>query len=125
MPAEGTPVVVWAGINGFQELDYDVENSLILVNNFEAAAVGGGAITNALTGGDTLADSYVYASKPAFFGALAWPPIGPATTLDSVADYEIIPAGYRFANDAAPPPSSTAVSVSGNASVGGTLSIGN
>lgn len=45
-------------------------------------------------------NSYVYASKPAFFGDLVWPPIN-ASSPGSLTD-EAIPAGYRYVHGSDP-----------------------
>ena len=121
LPVDATNVEVWVGQSLFQELDQDVEASFIQASNYMSDAAGTGAITDSISP-DTLPNSLAYTAKPAWFGSLTWPPVNPSSPTFS---YEIIPAGYRYINDAAPPPSSTAVTVSGNASVGGTLSIGN
>ena len=49
---------------------------------------------------DTIPASYYYASKPAYFGNLPWPPIdGPTKTYGE----QVIPAGYRYAYGTNPP----------------------
>lgn len=71
-------------------------------------------------------DSYVYASKPAYFGSLAWPPYDPATPRSSkTEDIEAIPAGYRFLNGVDPPASggSAGSSVVGKVTVSGKVTI--
>ena len=118
-PAAGTAVVIYAGSNGFQEQDLDTEATTIKVHNYMSSLTTG-AVADSTA--DTLPASLAYTAKPAWFGSLTWPPVNPDSPTFSV---EIIPAGYRYINDASPPPSSTAVTVSGNATVGGTLSIGN
>jgi hypothetical protein len=47
-------------------------------------------------------DSYFLASKPEWFGSLAWPPVDPAAPVTD--DPTIIPAGYRYVNGTDPPP---------------------
>ena len=46
------------------------------------------------TNGYTVANSYIYASKPAFFGNLLWPPISPTNVAYSKSVTNL-PAGYR------------------------------
>jgi hypothetical protein len=46
-------------------------------------------------------DSYLYASKPAFFASLVWPPYDPAKP--SQGTIQSIPAGYRLVNGVDPP----------------------
>jgi hypothetical protein len=50
----------------------------------------------------TLPDSLYLASKPAYFGALTWPPVDPANPVYSSSRTNI-PAGYRFINGTNPP----------------------
>lgn len=52
-------------------------------------------------GADTISTSYIYSSKPSWFGSLTWPAYDPLTSPAS-ADGLDIPAGYRFANGAWP-----------------------
>jgi hypothetical protein len=44
----------------------------------------------------TFRNSYLYTSKPAYFGTLAWPPIDPQNPVTD--DPTIIPAGWRYVN---------------------------
>jgi hypothetical protein len=70
-------------------------------------------------GGDTLATSYAYASKPSWFGNLPWPPCDPTNPTQS-NDPENYPAGYRAINGEDPPSESAAVSsVRGGGSISG------
>jgi len=55
----------------------------------------------ALSSGLTLASSYLYTSKPSWFGSLPWPPIDPANYAQS-NNFRNIPAGYRAANGTDP-----------------------
>lgn len=96
MPAVSTVVTFWTGTHGYQELDLAVEGTMILDHNFRATAEGDGEIENPLTGGDTLPESHIHSSKPAFFGDLDWPALGPDIPLTSLADYGRIPAGVRW-----------------------------
>lgn len=53
-------------------------------------------------GTDTQAASYLYSSRPAWFGGLAWPPVDPKNPATAIPAN--LPAGYRFVNGTAPPP---------------------
>jgi hypothetical protein len=64
------------------------------VNNAVPAA-------EALASGATLATSYIYASKPSWFGSLPWPPITPTNFAQS-NNPQSIPAGYRAATGTDP-----------------------
>ena len=123
LPASGT-ALSWVSIfGGYNELDGGVDYTLTRAENFLALSAGGGSLENATA--DVLPNSLAYTSKPAFFGALAWPPVEPNSPTYSV---EIIPAGYRFVNDVAPDPDpapSGPTITTGALSIGGTLSIGN
>lgn len=48
---------------------------------------------------EPLPDSYFLAERPAFFGALAWPPVRPEAPS---SDPTILPAGYRYVNGVDP-----------------------
>ena len=125
LPVDATNVEVWVGQSLFQELDQDVEASFIQASNYMSDAAGTGAITDSISP-DTLPNSLAYTAKPAWFGSLTWPPVNPSSPTFS---YEIIPAGYRYINDAAPDPdpspSGAIINVSGTVTIGGTLSLGN
>ena len=58
-------------------------------------------------GVSTLPASFFRTCKPGWFGDRQWPPIDPGTDPAAV-DLTVIPAGYRFANGAAPPGASAA-----------------
>ncbi len=49
-----------------------------------------------------LPESYYLRARPAFFGALAWPPVDPSRP--GTGDPTIIPAGYRAIHGVDPPP---------------------
>lgn len=55
-------------------------------------------------GSNTMLDSYVYGSKPEWFGDRPWPPFGPTTAYTNVLGYTNIPAGYRSHFGEWPPP---------------------
>ena len=121
LPVASTTFTIYTGSSGFQERDLDCEASAFKTHNYHAIAAGTGAVQNSTA--DTIPDSLAYSAKPAWFGALTWPPVNADSPTFSL---EIIPAGYRYINDAAPPePSGPTISVSGNVTIGGTLSIGN
>lgn len=98
LPAEGTPIDIWPGFDGFQEFDYDVDGTLLKKSNYY---FGTSEIPSAESiGSDTLKNSYFRSSKPSYFGALDWPPFDP-TNPASGADNRI-PAQQRFSSPAAP-----------------------
>lgn len=122
MPAEGTAVEVYTGQARYQELDLDVQASFSEVHQYISSATGTGVIENSTA--SVLPNSLIYPAKPAWFGALTWPPVNPDSMTFSLA---IIPAGYRYVNAAAPPtptPGGPTITT-GSLSIGGTLSIGN
>lgn len=88
------------GAGGFQELDKDVFNTLILLSNWntEDGAVPAG---EALDPEDVLPNSLFRSSRPDFFGAFTWPPFTPSTA--TVGSYSNlvparIPAQQAFLN---------------------------
>jgi hypothetical protein len=88
----GTIVQLWLGPNGYMELDEAVAYTTALVgNNY---SMHGGTIPSAeALGSTTLPESLCYAAKPAYFGALTWPPFDPTTP---VRDVTRVPAGKRY-----------------------------
>ena len=87
-----------AGPSGYQEMDDDVVATTTYKGNWngvDSAIRAGEAL-----GSDTVSNSYAHASKPSWFGSLAWPPYDATTytftTLN--ADAVKIPAGYRAIN---------------------------
>lgn len=120
LPAEGTVVEIFGGSNGFQELDLDVEPSTILKANYNTndAAIPAG---QALGGGETLPNSYAYASQPSWWPAgIAWPPFDP---LSPNMDYEALPAGYAYVNGDWPSSATGNATVTGTTTVSGTLTL--
>lgn len=80
------------GQSGWQELDTNVQNTALIRGNynyFDAAIPSGEAI-----GATNLPDSYVHASKPAFFGNCPWPWVNSKNVAGLVATN--FPAGFRF-----------------------------
>jgi hypothetical protein len=59
--------------------------------------------SEALTGGQVVANSYLYSSKPSWFGSMTWPPFDPSRTSDAQLSATNIPAGYRAAYGVDPP----------------------
>jgi hypothetical protein len=100
LPAQGTSVAIFMQPAGYQEMDLDVQTSTIEKGNFVFGNSGTGGTVSSL-GADTLAPSLFRASKPHWFGDLAWPPFDPA--FPSAAGYDRIPAGYRFIHGTNPP----------------------
>jgi hypothetical protein len=92
-PAVGTPVTVFLGSAGYQELDLDVQASTIDKGNYMYGPNGAPGSMSSLAG-DILRESYFRTGKPAYFGNLAWPPFNPASP--DAASYDDIPAGYRL-----------------------------
>lgn len=88
------------GPGGYQELDLDVFATTLFKGNYDYSTAGipsSGRLTQAM-GSDTLADSLYLASKPAFFGSMAWPAIDPTTVASHTPVVTDIPAGYRYIN---------------------------
>ena len=95
MPAVSTPVVVWAGSEGFNERDLDVQASFTVENNYIASSSGTGAVANPTA--DTLPDSFIYSAQPSWWTddgfAGTWPPVDPDSPTFNLG---IIPAGARY-----------------------------
>lgn len=82
------------GPDDFQEMDLDVFNTALLKGNYNYATA---SIPSAESlSGDTLPDSLYRASKPDWFGSLAWPAFNAAAP--GTPAYTQIPAGYRYVN---------------------------
>jgi hypothetical protein len=82
------------GAGGFQELDLDVQATVILKSNYLAPGGIPAAELTALAG-ESLPASLYRSSKPAWFGTLTWPAFNPSSPN---MNYTAIPAGYRFVN---------------------------
>lgn len=105
LPTAGTAITkMFVFAQGYQELDNGVAYTASRTENYVSSAGGTGSLEYATA--DTLPDSLAHSSKPAYFGVLAWPPVDPNSV--GGLSVESIPAGYRFVNDAAPAPDSTA-----------------
>lgn len=72
----------------------------IVTGNVSYASGSSGSVVWDGNGVVTIPNSYLYASKPAFFGSLNWPPIGPDTTGYYT---NMIPAEYRYTFNQDPP----------------------
>lgn len=86
------------GPNGFQEIDLDVEATLLRKGNRKLGTVGAIDAGESLSG-DTLATSLFRSSKPSYFGSLNWPAFDASVAQDEETIQEIavqIPAGYRY-----------------------------
>ena len=86
-----------------QELDLNVKNTMIRHGNYDF-------LTRAVEWNPAIADralpsSYFRASKPAYFGDLAWPPFDPASPPAAFDEANVcrIPAGYRYVHGTDPP----------------------
>lgn len=77
-------------------LDVNVPTTLGRYGNWNAFDVGINS-GETLSGGQTVANSYLYTSKPSWFANMQWPPFD--TTRTNVAQMSAtnIPAGFRFA----------------------------
>lgn len=113
LPAQGTTVSILAGIQGFQDLDLDVEVTTIRRSNAHLFGAGAPRIpTDESLGNETLPASLFRTSKPAYFGDLNWPPFDP---LNPNPTYTSIPAGIRYVNGTVPPPISNPPTASNQA----------
>ena len=110
LPAESTTVEVFMGPSGYQELDLDVENSLLRKSNYVAQSAGGGEIPSGESlGSDTLPNSWSGGQPYDWPSGFAYPPFDPSSPAAS-QDYERLPAGYWFANGSWPGDTPTAPS---------------
>jgi hypothetical protein len=83
--------------------DANVKGSLVRAGNYDyysKAMVWDTSIT-----ARTIPNSYVYSSKPSYFGSLTWPPFDPANP--GSASPTSIPAGYRYVLGVDPPVGTT------------------
>jgi hypothetical protein len=79
--------------------DSNVEATLVRVGNYNY--VNNAIPAGETLGGTTVPNSYIYASKPAWFGSLTWPAFDPANP--SANAMTQVPAGYRYINGQDPP----------------------
>jgi|GEM_PF-5925821 len=102
-----------ATVDGYQELDLDVAASSVFKGNY----YDGSIISGESLGGDTIATSLYLSEKPSWFFDREWPPI--VTTGTPNTNHNAIPAGYRFLNAGADPPSEGEPSTSNPRTIGG------
>jgi len=103
LPPEGAQISIVAGIQGFQDQDRDVEKTTIRKGNwFASTSASPGIIPGEELAGTGLPISMFRTSKPVWFGELAWPPFDPQSP--SAANYDAIPAGYRYTHNGQNPP---------------------
>lgn len=87
-------------INASFGIDFNVAATLIRHGNYHHGYSSGPEWDGAIAD-HVIPDSYLYASKPAWFGNFPWPPIDPANppmTADNSTFAATIPAGYRYVN---------------------------
>lgn len=118
-PATSTAVEIWASVPGFQELDDDVESTTLELGNWFVSGSGG---SQSPTGGPSIPDSYLYASRPSWYASsLTFPAMNPAAPNFDDA-HALIPVGYLYLNgENADSASGTQATVSGTTTVTGTL----
>lgn len=85
------------GPNGFQEIDLDVRATTLRKGNYNYRDRG--VPESESLGGASLPPSLYRASRPEWFGDLAWPPFGP----DVDFEHNRIPAQVRFETERPPP----------------------
>jgi len=91
LPTEGTVCQMYFGAPGWQERDLDVQASTILTKNYWASGISVGEIRQGTA--EVFPNSLKYATKPAWFGLLEFPPFDPEAP---AFDVTRIPAGWRF-----------------------------
>lgn len=94
LPAIGKFEVFMGGPGGFQELDLDVEGTLVKKDNFIYFNHNGIPPEERIQIG--IPDSLYLSGKPFWFGTLSWPPFNSRDV--GAISYESIPAGYRYVN---------------------------
>ncbi len=110
----------------FQELDLDVENSVIKKANYYIPTAAIPADEG--LSGDTLSSSLYITAKPAYFASLTWPPFDPASP--GTPNYDRIPASYRYVHGVdpggggTPTPTPTPATITTLSLTAGTLTIG-
>jgi hypothetical protein len=107
LPAQGTSLTIHFLPSGYQEQDLDVEATTLLKANYFYPTRK--IPDNESIGADTLPDSLFRASKPDWFGTLAWPPFNPFSPAPT---FTSIPAGFRYINSGMQPPSGVATAPS-------------
>jgi hypothetical protein len=91
------------GGNTLQELDLNVKNTMIRHGNYDY--LNKSIAWDATISDYSIPSSYLYTSKPGFFGNLTWPPFDPASPPGAFNDSNLcrIPAGYRYVHGIDPP----------------------
>jgi hypothetical protein len=104
---------------------YANQNPIMDVNYNTVTSTNNGIVLGASLVAD-LGSSYVYASKPAVFGAISpWPPYGPdILTGTNSLSYTNIPAGFRFATGLDTPQSGGGGTTGGGGFIGTSAIIG-
>ncbi|MBS0229455.1 MAG: hypothetical protein JSS23_12290 [Proteobacteria bacterium] len=98
LPAASTTVEVFFGPGGYQELDLDVENSLLRKGNYVAQSAGGGEIpAGESLGSDTLPNSWSGGQPYDWPSGFTYPPFDPSNAATS-QNYTRLPAGSWFVN---------------------------
>jgi hypothetical protein len=100
LPANGTTLRLFAGTNGFQEEDLDVQANSTLMANWDLFNVRQPTEDSDLSVGTALPNSLYLASAPSWLSGFAWPAV--ATSNHAPVSADINPAAYRFWNGAAP-----------------------
>jgi len=100
LPANSTALTLYAGTNGYQEQDLDVQASCTLMANWDLYNAQQPTEDSSLSGGTTLPNSLYLSSAPAWFYSLAWPAV--ATSNHTPVSANLIPAAYRYWNGSDP-----------------------
>lgn len=119
-------------VGGDWQTCYSLEGQtgLIRAGNWCAVTTEGGpgvASGEALTNGQVIANSYLYANAPSWFGNLTWPPFDPSRSSAAQMDATNLPAGYRAAFGMDPPagaPATNPPAASGLTIYAGTVHVG-
>lgn len=109
-----TDGTVGAGGSGILDIDSSAAGEIIR-NNYDT--VNDGFQSGTEIGSDTMRDSYIYSSKPDFFGDRPWPPYPPTLASAGATTYTNIPAGYRLIYGEWPPSESEGGGSSGASDV--------
>jgi PKD repeat protein len=86
---------------GYSSGDARTANTIFVDANYDT--YGGSIRYNTTNADHALPASYVYTSKPSWFGDRPWPPFNPTNTTAAATSYTNIPAGYRFVFGVDPP----------------------
>jgi len=85
------------GTNSIFNVDSVSNSTLVRLGNYNTVNNGIPAAETSAMGGGTIAASYLYLSKPAWFGNLPWPWVDPSNFAQS-DNPQSFPAGYRAIN---------------------------